>query len=109
MFTRANIEEFHCCNKCTSYRYDAFEKHEYDEQGFNPKYGQIAFIDEDGSSSYHDIDWDEDENQQLEHIKLELVEKDRYNDLTLYFSGICPKCHTKYFWRQHYAFEYEMP
>ena len=107
--TKINYEDFHTCDRCQSYRYDAYERHEYDKKGFNPKYGHLAFVDDDdGYDIYDDNEYGTDEKQPLENIILEQIEKNRYDELSLVFSGVCPKCHKKFYWTQFYKFDYEL-
>jgi len=103
-----DCEEFHTCDTCQSYRYDAYKRHEYDEEGYNPKYGHLAFVYDNGYDHYDDNEYGSDEKQPLENITIEELEKNRYNELILTFSGICPKCHKKYFWKQFYNFDFEV-
>ena len=103
---KINYEEFHTCDKCNSDRYEAFLHHEYDSTGFNSKYDRIALVDTDNDEwphyIYNDSDWGKDEKQQLENIILEQLEKNKYDELSLVFSGICPKCHKKFYWTKYY-------
>jgi len=107
---KINCEEFHTCDKCNSYRYEAFLHHDYDSAGFNSKYGQIALIDEDNNEwrhyIYNDLDYGEEAYQPLENIILEQLEKNRYDELSLVFSGVCPKCHKKFYWTKYYNGDY---
>ena len=105
---KINCEDFHTCDSCQSYRYDAYERHEYDKEGFNPKYGHLAFVYDNGHDHYDDNDYGSDEKQPLENITIEELEKNRYGELTLILSGVCPKCHKKYFWKQFYQFDFEV-
>ena len=105
--TKIQCKENHRCNTCSSYSYDAFLRHEYDEHGFNSKYGEIAYIDSDNNWHYNGFLYNEEE-QELININFEKIEKDEDDNLTLTFSGICPKCHKKYIWRKEFKFDYEM-
>ena len=102
---KINCEEFHTCDTCQSYRYDAYERHEYDEEGYNPKYGHLAFI-YDRYTHYDDSDWGTDMYQPLENIAIEMIDKNREDELTLVFSGVCPKCHKKFYWTKYYNGDY---